>query len=494
MAGYLSAAYCSLAYLQVVAPTTVSYNSPGLVLTVGTEMTPRIPTHDGETVTSWSVNKPLPAGISLDTSTGVITGTPTQFTAPATYFITATNAGGSAQATITAYVKDIAPVGITYPVTQATYTQGSAITTNTPTISSGINLTWSVSPSLPNGLNFSSSTGAISGTPTATTASTNYTVTATNSGGSTTAVLVLAVSMQAPLSVTYPVSTIVLTKLTASTQYTPSYTGGAPTSYSISPSLPPGMLFDSVTGQITGTPTEISAATNYTVTASNGGGSATKVLSIRVNDIAPSSLTYQRQNPTYVVGSPITQNMPGVQGGPIVTWSVSPALPAGLSLNSLTGVISGTPTTPVASTSYTVTATNSGGSTTATLYIGVTAQAPAFAVPEVYTSGTKATLTINRPGLAATSIVQSNPVFAEQSQWHRVQAVYVNNEVPLGDTNRVTGVTFRGTSDMTAKFKASAESGIYQVRNIFIVRENGERFRIRRSDLSDVEALDIEVG
>ncbi|WP_288882447.1 RHS repeat-associated core domain-containing protein [Pedobacter panaciterrae] len=54
-------------------------------------------------------------------------------------------------------------------------------------------------------------------------------------------------------------------------------------------------------------------------------------------------------------------------------YTISPALPAGLSLNASTGIISGTPTTVTAATTYTVTATNGEGSSTASFSIRVVA-------------------------------------------------------------------------------------------------------------------------
>ena len=56
-----------------------------------------------------------------------------------------------------------------------------------------------MSPALPAGLNLSATTGTISGTPTAVASTSNYTVTASNSAGSTTATLTLTVNA-APLS------------------------------------------------------------------------------------------------------------------------------------------------------------------------------------------------------------------------------------------------------------------------------------------------------
>ena len=67
---------------------------------------------------------------------------------------------------------------------------------------------------------------------------------------------------------------------------------------------------------------------------------------------------------TATKGSAISSNSPTVTGGDVVSWSISPYPPTGLSMSTATGVISGTPSVVAASTSHTVTATNSGGSDT----------------------------------------------------------------------------------------------------------------------------------
>jgi YVTN family beta-propeller protein len=57
--------------------------------------------------------------------------------------------------------------------------------------------------------------------------------------------------------------------------------------------------------------------------------------------------------------------------GTVTSYVVSPALPAGLALNSSTGVISGTPTTVTPAATYTVTASNSAGNTSFGLNLSV---------------------------------------------------------------------------------------------------------------------------
>jgi hypothetical protein len=78
----------------VPPPTNLSYSSPTSA-TVAAAITPLSPTVTGA-VTSYSVAPALPPGLSLNASTGVISGTPTVTTVSATYLITASNSGGSA--------------------------------------------------------------------------------------------------------------------------------------------------------------------------------------------------------------------------------------------------------------------------------------------------------------------------------------------------------------------------------------------------------------
>lgn len=100
--------------------------------------------------------------------------------------------------------------------------------------------------------------------------------------------------------------------------------------------------------------------------------SATSDSAMLVVLATPSGLSYTPSTIGGTVGIAIRDLSPTVTGT-ISTYTVDPALPAGLSINANTGVISGTPTAEVASAIYTVTATNAVGSTTTTVTVAVAA-------------------------------------------------------------------------------------------------------------------------
>src|ERR1035438_7330105 len=121
----------------------------------------------------------------------------------------------------------------------------------------------------------------------------------------------------------------------------------------------------------------LSLAAAFLVLAGCGGGGGGGSTSAAPPPVQPpTGLTYSVNPATYTVGVAITPNSPSSSGGAVTSYSVSPSLPAGLALNSTTGVISGTPTAVTASSVFTVTATNTGGTTTATLTITVKDAAP----------------------------------------------------------------------------------------------------------------------
>ncbi|HRK01552.1 MAG TPA: hypothetical protein PLH57_02725 [Oligoflexia bacterium] len=117
--------------------------------------------------------------------------------------------------------------------------------------------------------------------------------------------------------------------------------------------------------------TDILDRTSVTIPISYAGG-ASKFSCIERNGpagVAPSACSYSSTNPTYTVGTAITNNTITCSGGAPTSYSISPSIntATGLTFSTTTGTISGTPTIAAASTAYTITATNLYGSTTAVI-------------------------------------------------------------------------------------------------------------------------------
>jgi PKD repeat protein len=263
-----------------------------------------------------------------------------------------------------------APSNLIYKTNPLSCIVGTAIAPNTPTVT-GTVTAWSITPALPAGLSFAN--GVITGTPLAASATTSYTVTASNSAGSTNTMLSITVTspIVAPSNLTYAVNPLSCVVGTAIVPNTPKVSGTV-TTWSITPPLPAGLSLNSANGIISGTPSAVSATASYTVTASNSAGSTNTLLSVTVTSalVAPSNLMYAINPLVCVVGTAITPNTPTVSGT-VTTWSIAPPLPPGLSLNSANGIISGTPSTVSALSPYVVTARNAAGATTVTLSISI---------------------------------------------------------------------------------------------------------------------------
>ena len=163
----------------------------------------------------------------------------------------------------------------------------------------------------------------ISGTPSELSATITYTIYANNTGGSATDTIDITVNDVAPSSITGYPNALVETKGTAMSAVTPTAVGGGPvTSWSVSPNLPNGLVIDSNTGELSGTPTELSTLTTYTITAENTGGSATITINITVNDVAPSLIVYANAPFVLTKDSPFSSGTPTSDGGPFTSWSV----------------------------------------------------------------------------------------------------------------------------------------------------------------------------
>lgn len=349
----------------------ISYTPSSVQLATNVAMPSLTPSNSGGTVASWSVSPSLPSGLSINSTTGVISGTPLSNQSSTGYTVTATNAAGSDTASVSISIAAAQQPTISYSPSTYIFTLDSPITTINPS-TSGTFPTWSVSPTLPAGLSINTQNGQISGTPTRRTSIDTYTVTATNTAGSSTTTLILTVNETVP-DISFSLSSYSFATNQAISTITPLNSGSPATSWSISPSLPSGLSFNSTTGQITGTPTGTSAATSYSVTGSNSAGSDSATISITItSSLQVPSITYSPSSYSGQINVTMTTLTPSNSGGSAASWSISPTLPTGISFSTLTGIISGTPTSTLSQTYFTVTATNSSGSDTETVSITVT--------------------------------------------------------------------------------------------------------------------------
>lgn len=323
------------------------------------------------TVDSFTVTPALPAGLSLNKTTGAITGTPTASSSATAYTVTARNAAGSPTVTLTLTVKG-PPTGLSYSTPNPVYLKSIPIAANSASVTGTVD-SFTVSPALPAGLSLNKTTGAITGTPTAIAAAATYSVTARNPSGSTA--FNLNITVNNPITgLSYAVNPAVYWKGVAlSPPNTPTITG-TPDSFTVSPALPAGMSLDKSTGAITGAPTVAAAQAVYVLTAYAGTVTAAANLTLTVH--GPPVITYAVQAASYTQGTAIVSNtVSATPAGTVDSFKVAPALPAGLSISKSTGTVSGTPTATAAAANFVVTAWNKAGFGMDTISIAVTAPA-----------------------------------------------------------------------------------------------------------------------
>src|SRR5262249_14357530 len=141
----------------------------------------------------------------------------------------------------------------------------------------------------------------------------------------------------------------------------------------ITGTLPNGVAFNSPF--LSGTPTDSSATAFITVTATNSGGSGSQNFTLSVASPQAPIIT-SAASTAFNVGGFGTFTF-SANGSPTPTLQLFGGLPAGVTFNSTTGVLSGTPTDPAGSPfTLTLQATNSVGTATQTFLLTILGVGP----------------------------------------------------------------------------------------------------------------------
>jgi hypothetical protein len=331
--------------------------------TAGVAYTATLAETGGSSPFTWTITSgSLPLGLALNPTTGLISGTPTGASSGSLTFKVTDADGKISSQTLQLTVNPPAPLIIT-TASLANAPQGVAYSQTLQASGGVAPFTWILkSGSLPVGLTLSAA-GVISGTPTGATGTSNFSATVTDSQTptpkSTSANLSITVVV-APLSVT--TSTLLAGSVGGSYSQTLQANGGSPpyTWSIIAGALPAGLHLNSSTGAITGSPTT-TGTSNFTVKVTDlAAATATAPLSITINSAFTLITT---SLPGGSVGKPYTATLTASGGVPPYTWSIS-SNPSWLSINSSTGVLSGTPTA-IGSFSFKVMVVDSGSLATA---------------------------------------------------------------------------------------------------------------------------------
>jgi len=338
------------------APTITSFTASAPTVPVGTPVT-----------LSWAVtgdNK-----ISISPTVGTVTGTSTTVTPASagsvTYTLTATNSSGSSTSSVVVVVTS----ALQPPVVSL-----SALS-STITLQGTVQLSWTefgaTSLSIDQGVGAVSLTSnSINAIPT-TAGLITYTITATNAAGSSTSkVTVNVIAAQSA-----PTATVPYPRISAAGT---GYTVGSPITLKWSAPGATSLGIDQGVGPVTGTSTAVTATTaglnTYTLTATNGAGSASAFVTVYVAPSAPVAtapviISFMAADTAIGQGSSVT-----------LTWSVTGASLLGIDhgVGAVTGQSVDVTPTDLGSNTYTLTATNAAGNTTAqaTVVTSSTASTP----------------------------------------------------------------------------------------------------------------------
>jgi sugar lactone lactonase YvrE len=472
--GFGSAATSTTSTLAVqLAPTITSVTTASFI--AGQSGQTFTVTATGLPAPSFTAGTGFPTWASLDSTTGVISGTPTDATgSPFTFTITASNGVGTAATQSFTLTVLTAPAISTQPAnTSVTLGQNASLSV---TASSSTTATYKWQRSTNSGASWSdlTDTSPYSGSATATLtvfgttlamSGDQFRVIITNTAGSTTSNAAILTVTQAPAITSVSNATFTANQFGT---FTITTTGSPTPALSYTGTFPTWASFNTATGVISGTPTDATGSPfTFTIIADNG------------------------------VGSPVTQNFVlTVQTGPVITTqpssssisvgqntvfgvAVSSSTPAsyrwqrstnsGASWNDLSdsAPFSGTQssilaingaTLSMSGDQYRVVVTNSVGSTNSNVAILTVTDAP------VITSVTNATFVVNQPGsFTVTTTGSPTPTIGYSGAFPSWASFETSTGIISGTPTDTTGSPFNFTITATNSSGAVSQNFVLTV-------------------------------
>jgi hypothetical protein len=405
--------------------------SPTTALVAGSaySFTPTAADPDGDSLTFSADN--VPSWATFNTSTGALTGTPTEANVGMTEMITIEVSDSKAVAQLPAFRISVSSQAQTPPPANVAPT-----ISGTPAVTAVVGQTYTFQPvgedanddtlvysitGRPNWLTFTASTGRLSGTPTSADVGSTGPIMITVSDGSLTASLQVTITVQSASQANRAptISGSPATSVTAGSVYTFNPVGADPDGNSLTYSIqnrPSWATFNQSTGRLSGTPTAANVGTSARITITVSDGNLTASLpsfTIQVN-------AQSNRAPT-ISGSPLLSILVGLgysfqpsasdPDGNTLTFSIQNR-PSWATFDTTTGRLSGTPGLLDIATYGNIVISVSDGTATASL--------SPFSLSVLQTASGSATVawtapTTNTDGTPLTDIASFRVVYGQES-------------------------------------------------------------------------------